>query len=292
MKYSGDQDDVVETAQEGGDIGTTVAVPIFEEERKRLLLEGAKLHQDCTEIINESEKEVNWFPLRHRNNKEDANILGDWRKPRQKMFNSNEDNFFKWHKFNKYTTGDTFFCHSHAIRTNIGTNKLKKKKSKSHNRLKFCPGQQCTNWLSISQFAKNNNTFSGFDKYCVLCNRNRRQQIQQRRNRLRYHGCITDSLERFKENEEKNKNTEGASCKKQLLRQFYECMQICNKVKNTPTTAFTAEKVYTILFGGKFYICDHSGLPLTPPCFLRHNHKISLDERGNKCYLFCQGIKQ
>ena len=158
-------------------------------------------------------------------------------------------------------------------------------------RLKFCPGVSCKHWLSISQFAKNNNTFSGFDKYCVSCNQKRRQQIKQRRNRLRFYGCITDELERFREMEYRNQTSVGTSYKRRVLKEFNGYIKNYNRFKHLSLTTFTPEKVYSLLFDGKFYICAHSGLPLSPACFLHHNHKISLHEQKNKCYLFCNGIK-
>lgn len=53
------------------------------------------------------------------------------------------------------------------------------------NKVKYCPGEKCKNFLPLHFFANNFNMHDTKDIYCVMCNQIKRQEKSERRTRIK-----------------------------------------------------------------------------------------------------------
>lgn len=161
--------------------------------------------------------------------------------------------------------------------------------------LKFCPGDDCKNWMPLQNFGANVNMNDGLDVYCIKCNQNRREQryrpaakFQNRQkkttDKFELFSSVYKSLEPKFEDEEKLKK-EAVS--REINKRIGDAMDYARHRYNRKISADKTEVARKLFQGGK-HICNITGQILTQECFLEHHTlTFQLSKDNKKMEIVC-----
>ena len=311
-------EDVLNSIQEGGNEGVTESIrwqtTQYQEETQRAkkYREAFELHRQYDDDDDEEPQSSSWFGWNgnesHRSNDNNKGAeSNNWRTTRNPTTRENND---MWSR----RSGGRFQMVDHQNQKSKQSRKSlwsttphsssKPIRNASDEKydylykgsgLKFCPGDYCSLWLPLHQFASNYNMIDNFDTYCVECNQRRRKEHKDRRKRINpKSGCIIDSLEKFRFDMSVNKVNKHTrpGIKPKVIVMIERILQDAktNQHLHLDTMVpvpITAETIYTKLFIGQRLFCEITQQPMTPRCFYEH-HDITFDlMKGKRLDINC-----
>lgn len=159
--------------------------------------------------------------------------------------------------------------------------------------LKFCPGEECKNWLPLHEFAENLSMADGLDVYCIKCNQKRRenrfrpkQQKQEQRvaDKFEMFSKVYKSMEPkvYDENELKRN-----AIRREVDKRINDARDYARSRYNRKFNVDSVE-VRRKLFQGGRYICNITGQILQQECFLEHHTlTFQLSKDNKKMEIVC-----
>lgn len=161
------------------------------------------------------------------------------------------------------------------------------------NHLKFCPGDQCRQWLPLQNFSANVNMSDNLDVYCIQCNQAKRNQRLNSSKLFQRKGPPTDKYEMFKKVYKDNKaplDPEDAKKKavfREVCKRIQEAGDLAKKRYNKKFTVDNLE-ISRKLFQGGRHVCNITGQIMTPDCFLEHHTLVfQLNKETKKIEIIC-----
>lgn len=138
------------------------------------------------------------------------------------------------------------------------------------NHTRFCPGEHCKQWLPLHSFGSNYNMDDGMDIYCLSCNLSHRSK-RGRRTRIE----STDKFSVFKERFEQEvvQETQMREVQKRIRLAAIEA-----RGRFKCDVPVDSAEVAKSIFGSGRFICEITGEPMCPRCFLDH-HTVTFELR-------------
>ena len=147
--------------------------------------------------------------------------------------------------------------------------------------MKFCPGAKCGLFLPLFQFSLNSRMLDGFDTYCKQCNQNYGKRSTPA------HQVPSQGQLAMWRSGEGLKASPMPVMKREILERLRAAVAEAEETYQT-TVPFDASSIFGKLFSSNRLVCEITGEPLTPSCFMEHHGiRVVVDKNEGRADVKC-----